>query len=361
MSPAVRKFALTIHLTCSVGWIGAVLAYLALGVAAVTSPDAQTVRAAWTGMAVTGWWVIVPLSVASLLTGLIMSLGTHWGLFRHYWVLISLALTMLCTVVLVLHMPTVSTMAELAQHADGADLRALGGDLFHPAVGLVVLLAIAVLNVYKPAGVTPYGWRKQHEQRHGLQRTTWRAPSSVSPPPVAGTDVRRYSSSFSTAAAGVGYFTLHFAEMFVAMMVGMMVFVPFRLALTAQGYTALLNGSSIDFQAWMAAFMVAPMVTWMRVRGCSWRNGAEMSAAMLLPIAAVIVLRGLGTLDTLSWLSDSEHTAMLVGMLVFMLFRREHYTSGYSFTGRPSAAAERLSSSAQGAEAEQSSARAGAR
>ena len=111
----------------------------------------------------------------------------------------------------------------------------------------------------------------------------------------------------------------------------------------------------------MAAFMVAPMVTWMRVRGCSWRNGAEMSAAMLLPIAAVIVLRGLGRLDTLPWLSDSEHTAMLVGMLVFMLYRREHYTSGYSFTGRPFAAVERRSSSLNGAEAEQSSARAGAR
>jgi uncharacterized membrane protein len=361
MSPAVRKFALTIHLTCSVGWIGAVLAYLALGVAAVTNLDAQTVRAAWTGMEVIGWWVIVPLAIASLLTGLSMSLGTHWGLFRHYWVLISLALTMLCTVVLVLHMPTVSTMAELAQHADGADLRALGGDLFHPAVGLVGLLAIAVLNVYKPAGVTPYGWRKQREQRHGLQWTTRRAPSLLLLTPVAGTHVRQSSTRFRTVAAGVGYFTLHFAEMFVAMMVGMMVFVPFRLVLTAQGYTALLDGSSIDFQAWMAAFMVAPMLTWMRVRGCSWRNGAEMSAAMLLPIAAVIVLRGLGLADTLPWLSNAEHTGMFAGMLVLMLFRREHYTSGYSFTGRPFAAAERPSSSAQRVEAEQSSARAGAR
>jgi len=170
-----------------------VLAYLALGIAAVTSPDVQTVHAAWTGMEVTGWWVIVPLAIASLLTGLVMSLGTHWGLFRHYWVLISLALTILCTVVLVLHMPTVSSMAALAQHADGADLRALGGDLFHPAVGLLVLLAIAVLNVYKPAGVTAYGWRKQREQRTGLQRSTRRATSLVSRTPVARADVRQSS------------------------------------------------------------------------------------------------------------------------------------------------------------------------
>jgi hypothetical protein len=172
MTPGVRKLALTVHLTCSVGWIGAVVAYLALGVAAVTSPDVQTVRAAWTAMEVTGWWAIVPLAVAALLTGLVMSLGTQWGLLRHYWVLISLALTVLCTVVLVLHMPTVSATAGVARRAEGADLRALGGDLFHPGLGLLVLLAIAVLNVYKPAGVTPYGWRKQRAERAVRQRST---------------------------------------------------------------------------------------------------------------------------------------------------------------------------------------------
>jgi hypothetical protein len=170
LTPGVRKFVFTVHLTCSVGWIGAVVAYLALGVAAVTNADTQTVRATWTAMELTGWWAVVPLAIASLLTGLVISLGTHWGLFRHYWVLISLALTILSTVVLVLHMPTVSAMARLARNADGADLQALGGDLFHPAVGLLVLLAIAVLNVYKPAGVTPYGWRKQCEGRARLAR-----------------------------------------------------------------------------------------------------------------------------------------------------------------------------------------------
>jgi hypothetical protein len=84
MTPAVRKLTLTVHLTCSVGWIGAVVAYLVLGVTAVVSPDTPTVRAAWTAMEVTGWWAIVPLALAALLTGLIISLGTPWGLFRHY-------------------------------------------------------------------------------------------------------------------------------------------------------------------------------------------------------------------------------------------------------------------------------------
>jgi hypothetical protein len=206
----------------------------------------------------------------------------------------------------------------------------------------LVLLAIAVLNVYKPVGVTPYGWRKQREQRTALQRSARRGMSSVLPTPVAPVDVQE-PLRLSAAAAGMGYFLFHFVEMAVAMMLGMMVFVPIRLALSAQGYTALLDASSIDFQAWMAVFMVAPMTAWMRVRGCRWRHCAEMSAAMLLPIAGVFALRGAGLLVTLPWLSNSEHTAMLVGMLVLMLYRRDRYSSGYSFVRWPAAAPRRSS------------------
>jgi hypothetical protein len=146
MPPGLRKFALAAHLIVSVGWIGAVIGYLALGVATVTSQDAQTVRAAWIAMELTGWYVIVPLALAALLTGLVMALGTPWGLFRHYWVLISLVLTILATVVLLLHMPTVSSLADLAREADGVHLGGLGGDLVHPGLGLVVLL----LRLFSP-------------------------------------------------------------------------------------------------------------------------------------------------------------------------------------------------------------------
>ena len=165
MTPGLRKFALATHLTVSVGWIGAVVAYLALGVSAVNSQNAQTVRAAWIGMELVGWYAIVPLALAALLTGIVMSLGTPWGLFRHYWVLISLGLTVFSTVILLLHMPTVSMLADMAQAADSGHLAELGGDLLHPGVGLGVLLVITGLNVYKPRGLTPYGWRKQQERR----------------------------------------------------------------------------------------------------------------------------------------------------------------------------------------------------
>jgi hypothetical protein len=164
MGPSLRKFALTTHITLSVGWIGAVLAYLVLVVAAMTRQDAQTLRAAWIAMELIGWYLIVPLALASLLTGFVMSLGTPWGLFRHYWVLISLMLTIVATVVLLQHMPTVSFFARVAAETDSADVGglrgALRGELLHAGVGLLVLLVIEVLNVYKPQGMTAYGRRR---------------------------------------------------------------------------------------------------------------------------------------------------------------------------------------------------------
>lgn len=165
MPPVARKLALAAHLTFSVGWIGAVVAYLALGLSAVRSQNAQTVRGAWIAMELTGWYVIVPLALASLLTGLVMALGSKWGLFRYYWVLFAFVLTIFATVVLLLHMPTVSSQADVARTASGATLDGLGGDLFHPGFGLVVLLGIQVLNIYKPPGMTRYGWRKLNQQR----------------------------------------------------------------------------------------------------------------------------------------------------------------------------------------------------
>jgi hypothetical protein len=165
MTAGLRKFALAIHLTFSIGWIGAAMAYLGLGVAAAASEGAETIRSAWIGMEVIGWFVIVPLAVGSLLTGVVMALGTKWGLFRHYWVIFSFALTLFATVILLLHMPSVSSTTDIARTADAATLQSLGGDLGHPGIGLIVLLVVQVLNMYKPRGVTRYGRRQQEKKR----------------------------------------------------------------------------------------------------------------------------------------------------------------------------------------------------
>ena len=170
MAAGLRKLVLTVHLTASLGWVGAVMAYVVLGIASARTLDPEVVRSAWTAMELVGWAVLVPLALGSLVSGVVISVATPWGLFRHYWVLISLGLTSLATAILVLHMPSVTATARMGREADGAQLAQLGGDLGHAVGGLVVLLVITALNVFKPKGLTPYGWRKQQELRATLAR-----------------------------------------------------------------------------------------------------------------------------------------------------------------------------------------------
>ena len=184
MTPRLRKFALAAHITLAVGWIGAVAGYIALDVAAATSQNAETLRACYLAMGLIAWYVIVPLALAALVTGLAMALGTRWGLFRHYWVLISLLLTIIATVVLLVETQTISYFADRAADptTSGDDLRALGNTLVHSVGGIAVLLVILVMNVYKPRGMTQYGWRKQQEQRRASQRSKQDEQRKVSQP-----------------------------------------------------------------------------------------------------------------------------------------------------------------------------------
>jgi hypothetical protein len=154
---------LTAHVTTSVGWLGAVVAYLALDITAVTSDDVQVVRGAYLAMETTAWYAIVPLALASVLIGIGNALGTPWGLFRHYWVVAKLLLTLIATTVLLVETRTISALARAATTV--ADPRGLPGSLIHSVGGLVVLLLVSVLSIYKPRGLTRYGWRKQQAQR----------------------------------------------------------------------------------------------------------------------------------------------------------------------------------------------------
>lgn len=165
--PSVRKLMLSLHLVVSVGWIGAVAAYLALDVTTASTNDPTTLRAAYLGMDLIVRTVIVPLAVATLITGIAISLSTRWGLFRHYWVLISLLLTIVATAVLLSEARTVAALANIASDPSTtpAELVALKSTLVHSIGGLITLGAVLVLNVYKPRGMTAYGWRRQQGSR----------------------------------------------------------------------------------------------------------------------------------------------------------------------------------------------------
>ncbi len=170
LTPSLRKLALTVHVTSSVGWLGALATFLALAITGLTSQDAQTVRSADLAMDLTAWFVIVPLCFASLLSGLLSSLGTPWGLFRHYWVLVKLLITIPASIVLLVHMQPISLLARAASKTtltlSGADLQGQRTLLVTAAgAALLVLLVLITLSMYKPRGMTRYGWRRHREQR----------------------------------------------------------------------------------------------------------------------------------------------------------------------------------------------------
>lgn len=162
LSQRGRKLALTVHVSISVGWLGAVLAFLALAVVGVTSSDVQLVRTVDLVARPLAWWVLLPLSVGSLVTGIVQSLGTSWGLIRHYWVLFKLALNVIATAILILYTRTVDHYAAIAERP-ASTLLELRAPTFvvHGAAAAVVLAAAMVLAVFKPRGLTPYGLRRR--------------------------------------------------------------------------------------------------------------------------------------------------------------------------------------------------------
>ena len=174
MKPRLRKFVLTAHMTSSVGWLGAVVSFLALALVGLTSRNDQTVRAAYVAMELSAWFVIVPLAIASLITGLVQSLGTSWGLFRHYWIIAKFLITIVATLLLLVHTRPIGILAGAVREAATAisNYRGLQVQLVGNAVAAIVLLLVATtLSVYKPWGMTAYGRRKQAQTNVGPDRS----------------------------------------------------------------------------------------------------------------------------------------------------------------------------------------------
>lgn len=155
-----RKLALTVHITASVGWLGAVAAFLALAIAGVTSEDPHRLRALYPAMEMMAWAVIVPAGIASLVTGIVQATGSKWGLLQHYWVVVKLIINVLATAVLLLYMQNIGRLADAAANDQltGDSYTGLRAQaVLHSAAALIVLLGATVLSVYKPAGRTRYG------------------------------------------------------------------------------------------------------------------------------------------------------------------------------------------------------------
>lgn len=132
-------------------------------------------------------------------------------------------------------------------------------------------------------------------------------------------------------ALKVGRFILHFLEMLLAMMAGMVILYMLGDLLPASSsYSAAFEYGTIQYDFAMAIFMTVPMVAWMIVRRHGWHHASDMAFGMNAPVAAIIVLRLLGAEVSLPWLADASHPAMFLGMLAAMLYRRDHYVGKVS-------------------------------
>src|SRR5258708_14744989 len=186
MTPTVRKLTITAHVVFSVGWLGAVAAFLVLSIAGLTSHDAEVVRGAYLSMDLISRFVIIPLCFAALITGLLQALGTPWGLFRYYWIVMKFGLAVFATHAVLIHQFAVMTVA--AKRVSGAavetlfsaDFSALKTELVRaPSLAILLLLVATTLGVYKPWGLTRYGRRKRQEQRKVQPQLNKQTPLGV--------------------------------------------------------------------------------------------------------------------------------------------------------------------------------------
>ena len=164
MSKGPRKALLTLHIVCSVGWLGAVVTYLAVALLAMSSSDTALVRVAYVLMEHLTWYVIVPFNALSLTSGIMSSLLSPWGLLRHYWVTTKLVLNLVTTLFLLGYTQEIHVLVRVANRpALGTEeLQILREPLnvVHAAVALLLLVIATVLAVYKPRGLTRYGYRQ---------------------------------------------------------------------------------------------------------------------------------------------------------------------------------------------------------
>jgi hypothetical protein len=197
MTSALRRVTLTTHVTSSVGWLGAVLVFVALATLGLASRDEATVRGAYLLMAPAAWFVLVPLAHTALLSGIVLSLGTAWGLFRHYWVVLKLGITAFATVFLLIYMGTFRQMAGVA--ADPVIELGLvrnPSPLVHAILALILLVVATVLAIYKPFGMTPYGARQLSRGRSDLAGAPWTTP----PPSPSGLKWKYVASALAALA-----------------------------------------------------------------------------------------------------------------------------------------------------------------
>lgn len=155
MSPRARKANLLLHLIVSITWLGLDIGLLMLTITGLATEDPQTLRAAYISMRLFGDLLLIPAGLLTLVTGVVLALGTHWGLTRHYWVLVKVVLTLTAFTLTIFALRP--GLHEAAEAAIATPLDDTGPDmLYPPIVSLAMYVTMAVLSVFKPWSRTPW-------------------------------------------------------------------------------------------------------------------------------------------------------------------------------------------------------------
>ena len=145
-----RLVVLAAHVLASVGWFGVAVLVAFLLVAAGSTGDDALARSLYRAVE-TSVWLTVPLGAVAAATGVVLGLGTKWGLARYWWVVIK-------EVAVVPVVVTDLLVVAPAAH-EGAQGQ-LSGRLLDPAIAHVVVLGLAtVVSLVKPFGRTARGRR----------------------------------------------------------------------------------------------------------------------------------------------------------------------------------------------------------
>ena len=157
-----RRSILVAHVAVSVGWLGLTVGLLALGLTAFLTHDAATAEAATRAMKVFSDWLVVPVALLSLVSGLALALGTSWGLARHRWVWAKFWLTLITAGLSVFALrPAIDEAA--ARGAADIDL------VIAPSVATATYLFVTAISVLKPWGPTRRG-RRLRPARESVSR-----------------------------------------------------------------------------------------------------------------------------------------------------------------------------------------------
>lgn len=160
LSRPTRRALLVVHVTASVSWVGITVCLLALGIAGAVNDAAASAEAAHRAMKVFGDWLLVPVALLTLVSGLVLSLGTRWGLALHRWVYTKFWITLAATA---------ATTLFFRDNIDSAHAAIGSGEpvsvnelVAPPTVSLSLYLFMTAISVLKPWGLTRRGRRLRH-------------------------------------------------------------------------------------------------------------------------------------------------------------------------------------------------------